>query len=327
MLRTLVAALLFVAAVEIKADEPAVRKPIQPIIAPSFQLAITTQPAFGGNTIPGPTVTASSHGLTVTAQPEQRVFPQSGPLSFKVTLKNDSKQNLNVSNAGQLGGAVKLVVSNQQTTAQWTVQSTGIRRGTSTVIKPGDSIVRYAVAKTNFIVRPVPFPQPKPIPIPRIPRKDQVIRPPVVAPTLPCGSGLNSARLFFQFSINNEIAKLATPPMSFRVAGSVIIPPRPQPPIIAGPLTREQAINRAAAAAEQSLSQHYQASPPIRPAKVGNWIANPAKTATVVKQGAGWTVSWTSFPKSGFSYNVSVAVDGAGRTTIQEIFAGHSKKR
>lgn len=328
MPRILATVLLFVAVGELQADE-AVRRPIQPILPPGFQLVITTQPAFGGNSIPGQSVTASSHGLTVTAQSEQRVFPQSGPLSFKVTLKNDSKQNLTVANTEQLGGAVKLVVSNQQTRAQWTTQSSPIRRGTSTVIKPGDSITRYAVAKTNFVVRPVPvpFPKPRPVPFPQPRKADQVIRPIVVQPTLPCGSGLNSARLFFQFSINNEIAKLATPPMSIRVAGSVVFPPRPQPPIIAGPLTREQAITRAAAAAEQSLSQHYQARPPIRPDKVGAWIVNPAKTATVVKQGAGWTVSWTSFPKSGFSYNVAVTVDGSGRTSIQEIFAGHSRKR
>lgn len=305
-------------------------------IRPTFQLVVGERPIYPNATQPGDTVTASDRGLSISVQPELATTGLRNPLSFKVVVKNTSKKPLTITNPDGLGGSVKLVVSNQKTLSQWTIATSGAGRNRGTIrLQAGNSITRYVTARAPAVAIPRPIPLPRPVPRPILPqpngRRPIVFAP--VSPNLPCGEGLCLARLFFDFtSAGNTVAvKLATPAVGLSVSSSIppiVQPPViPQPPVIVGPPTKEQAIVLAKNAAEQALSNHYRPVPPFKPAQTGAWIKDPIKTATVVKQNANWRVSWTGFPKSGFSYNVAVVVTPRRQTSVVEVFAGYSPKR
>lgn len=155
---------------------------------------------------------------------------------------------------------------------------------------------------------------------------------------LPCGTGPCRARLLLEFKPAEGVAnpapgadpirvwagKLASQTVDFEVGPAEAVP-FPQP----GVLTKEQAVQQAAQAAEQALSNVYRPNEPFAPAHTGAWIENPAQSAEVKESKAGgWTVSWTQVPKDGgFNYAVTVVVGPGGGTQVTSAFAGYSAKK
>lgn len=156
------------------------------------------------------------------------------------------------------------------------------------------------------------------------------IRPPIVVPpTLPCGQGPCTARLFLEFVKPQQAAegnglwtgKIASAPFSFEVGKPEFWTP-------GQPLTKTQAVRLAHPVAERALSAAYRPVPGLRPPKTGPWIESPEKTATAKKDKNGnWTVSWTRFPKTGHAYNITLLVSRFGGVSVREVFTGYSKGR
>ena len=303
----------------------------------AFQLTVGERPAYSNSTSTADTVTVADRGLSISVQPELATTGLRNPLSFQVVVKNTSRQQLTISNPDGLGDTLKLVVSNQKTLSQWTIATSPTRTQQGTItLQPGNSITRYVTAQAPAIANPLPIPFPRPVPRPGVPQPNDQRRPifaPPISPNLPCGEGPCLARLFFDFTgAGNTVAvKLAAPAVGFTVSSAIppiVQPPIiPRPPVVVGPPTKEQAITIAKNAAEQALSTHYRPVPPFKPANTGTWIKDPIKTATVANENGNWRVSWTAFPKSGFSYNVAVLVTPSRQTSVVEVFAGYSPKR
>jgi hypothetical protein len=117
--------------------------------------------------------------------------------------------------------------------------------------------------------------------------------------------------------------KLASGTVDFKVGKAT---PIAVPPVVGGAMTKERAIQVAKAAAERALKANYQPQGTVKPAHQGDWIKDAEKTANVTENKAGgWTIAWTHFPKSGFSYNVKVDVSPGGTATIREVFASYSE--
>ncbi|HUG93768.1 MAG TPA: hypothetical protein VML55_23265 [Planctomycetaceae bacterium] len=342
-------------------DEPAAaRRPVPPIVAPvEYHLTFQEQPRFPDAKRPEASKPAAVNGLSITIQPEREEFPANGPLAFEVALTNETDKAFLLYDAKRLGGRAKLVVTNLKSGAQWTVGAAA--RGPdakaaareSVAVEPGKSLKVTVVVEPQ--TRPVPLPRPRPIPLPQELRRDEAGQPAggqganagrriIIAPfppMLPSGTGPCRVRLLLEFGEHPDrdrirfahrhwTGRIATNPADFTVAAAQPLPPGPVPPIppVAGPLTKEQAVTLAQAAAEQALSANYESNEPLRPAHAGQWIESPEKTASVKdRAGGGWTVQWTHFPKGrGFSYNVTIDVDANGRTTVREVFTGYSAR-
>jgi len=251
------------------------------------------------------------------------------------------------------------VVANLTNTNQWTVTGKFKQAKNQPAVKlAAGEKKKYTlvVEATRFIRPPVPIPLPRPLPRPFPARGDvkadravaappvrgkpvqiQILprrRPPVfIWALLPCGQGKCRVRLLLEFkqaaggkknAAATWVGRVATGTVDFTVGKPV---PGVVPPIVVRPFTKEQAIGVARTAAERALQANYKPVAGIRPAHKGVWISDPQKSAGVkVKQGSGWTVSWTSFPKAGFSYNVTVDVNTGGGAIVREVFTGFSGK-
>lgn len=331
---------------------PARRRPAIGIlpVRRQFETRVQTSSRFKKQDRPAASQPASVNGLQVAVQPEKKTFAGNGPLAFEVTLKNVSEKPFQLDRATLLGGSPKLVISNQKTAAQWTAPA--LKKGATAktvTLKPGKTVKYTLVVESRFIGPvPIPFPRPRPLPprraVPAVPKAAQPApakpgvavgapirrqRPPIVwNGLLPCGQGPCRGRLFLEFTAP-DAAKGKTPIWSGKIASGTFDfkVGKPEPVWTPGqPLKKEQAIRLAHPAAERALSASYKPVAGIRPAKVGPWIESPEKTATAKKDKAGnWTVSWTSFPKTGHSYNVTVKVSKFGGATVTEVFTGYSK--
>lgn len=331
---------------------PAQRRPAIGIVPARGQFAtrVQTTPRFKKQDRPAASKPATVNGLQVTVQPEKKSFAGNGPLAFEVALKNVSEKPFQLDRATLLGGRPKLVISNRKTAAQWTAPVLKKSATAKTVtLKPGKALKYTLVVESRFIGGPIPFPVPRPIPLPRpraVPKAAQpaVLLPPgkpgvvigapirrrpiILNPTLPCGQGPCRGRLFLEFDAP-DAAKGTTPFWSGKIASNTFDfeVGKPEPVWSPGqPLKKEQAIRLAHPVAERSLSASYKPVAGIRPAKAGVWIESPEKTATAKQDQAGnWTVSWTHFPKTGHSYNVTVTVSKFGGAAVTEVFSGYSK--
>ena len=138
--------------------------------------------------------------------------------------------------------------------------------------------------------------------------------------------GSNRARIKYQFP--HWTGKIATGTVDFKIGAPRPVPSpwQPIPAPVPGHLTKQQAIQRSAVAAERALSSIYRPVPPLKPAHQGNWIAEPQKNARAQANArGGWSVQWTFFPKGkGFEYNVRIDVSPRGVTTVREAFADYS---
>lgn len=345
------------------ADPPVKRRRIPPRVN-RFTMRVQKSARFAKEDRPAASVPNSEKGLQITIQPEKKEFAGNGPVALEVTLTNVSKKAFRLNQPGTLGGTPKLVMANQKTAAQWsiTAKPRGANPKDVVVLKPGKTLTCYVVVEGTMIFpRPIPFPRPLPgpNPLPVPPRRriqfkgapgvgggaapvDQPkivigkpgrpigpIRPPIVIrPTLPVGQGPVKATLFVEFKETETdnaktprlwTGKIASKPVTFKIGKpSFIVPGQP--------VSKEQAIRVAHPAAERALKAAYRPVKGLRPPKVGPWIESPEKTATAKKQkNGGWTVSWTHFPKSGFSYNVTVSVSRFGGANVTEVFTGYSK--
>ena len=337
-----------------KADKrpPQVIKPGPPIVPArgKFKLRVQKDARFAKGKRPKASKPASLNGLSITVQPEKEEFTANGPLAFEVVLKNTTKKAITLPSASTLGGKPKLVISNQKTAAQWSLPGK-LGDGKVRELQPGKSVTLTVVVEAQFVVPrpiPIPLPRPRPIPLPRRlkdakgkalqavvkgQRGIAIRRPIIVAqPQVPVGQGPCNARLFVEFEKKNGAeenkqapfftGKLASAVVSFKIG-------KPGPIWRRGtPLNKQRAIQIAHRVAEGALRGHYKPLAGIRPAKKGPWIESPAKNATAKKDKAGnWRISWTAFPRKGFSYNVTVAVNRFGGATATEVFTGYSKGR
>ncbi len=328
-------------------------KPAPPVPAQAaFELKVEAKPRFPNANRPAASEPAEVKLLSVTIQPEKTEFAGNGPLSFLVTLENKSKSPLLVYGLEHLGAAPKLVVSNLDNANQWSIAGdfTKAKDQAAVPLGAGESKTYTLVVEANIAFpRPIPLPRPLPMPLRPVPApvfrageaekqpaNPQPVppgrrRPIFVGPALPCGAGKCRAKLFLEFQtdplrryrVPQWTGKIATGTVDFEVG-------KPQPgvqlPGVGGPLTKQQAIRLAQAAAERALQSNYQPAPGIKPAHQGVWIKDAEKTAAIAeKKPGGWTISWTAFPKTGFSYNVKVDVSPSGAATIREVFTGYSK--
>lgn len=327
--------------------QPQVAKPIRvlPPVRDPFQLRVQKNSRFPKEARPAASNPASNNGLEITIQPEKKEFAGNGPLAFEVVLTNRSKKGFMLHSSSFGGGASpKLVISNQTNANQWTIAGKWQFGPSPTPLEPGKSLTLTFVVESRFI-GPVPFP--RPIPRPFLGRPDMLkgkaaaqirigkpgrpIRPPVIVrPNLPCGEGKCRARLFLEFTQTplkrrykypHWIGKIATGTVDFKVG-------KPQPVVgPGGPATKEQAIRVSHPVAERALQGNYKPVANIRPPRVGPWIESPEKTATVKKTAnGGWTVSWTSFPKNGHGYNITIDVSRNGGAVVREVFTNYSKR-
>jgi hypothetical protein len=324
----------------------------------TFAMKIETKPRFPKTARTAASQVAETKGLAVTIQPEKNTFAGNGPLAFEVVFENKSKKPILLHGLEHLGVGPKLVVANLANTNQWTVVGKFEKAKNMPAVKlaVGEKKKYTLVVEATRFIRPpviVPFPRPRPRPFPARghvkadravaapPRRGKPIqiapprrRPPVfIGPLLPCGQGKCRVRLLLEFkqaanagkqAASQWVGRVATGTVDFTVGKPV---PGVVPPIVVQPFTKERAITSAHEAAERALQANYKPVAGIRPAHKGAWITDPQKSAGVkVKKGTGWTIQWTSFPKAGFSYNVTVDVNTGGGAVVREIFTGFSGK-
>ncbi len=335
-------------------NDQRIAKPAPIVAQTPFQLKVETKPRFPNEARPEASTPATEKSLSVTIQPEKNEFAGNGPMSFLVTLTNTSKTPRMVFGLEHMGVKPKLVVSNLNTGAQWSIQGKTVnaKNAAAVQLEAGKSKTYTVVVESNVLIapqpipRPIPFPQP--IPFPAV-RKNAAVQQPILQPVqpkkilprrpfvvvgqpLPCGSGKCRAWLLLEFQTDpvrryqfpTFQGKLATGTVDFEVAKAqpVVVPPVVGVP---GPLTKERAIALAQTTAERALQANYQPVAGVKPAHQGNWIENAAKTATVTESNTAWTVAWTHFPKSGFSYNVKIDVNKNGGVAIREVFTSYSR--
>lgn len=348
--------------VEPARKQPIVRPPIakpappggQPIIAaPKWTMSIQEKPKFDEKQWGDVSESSTTKNLALTVQPELGEFAGNGPLAFRVTLKNDSPKPI-VLAGGRLGAKPRLVLANQKTAAQWSLEMKESDESKPVTLAPGKA-VSYTVTVTAdqvFVMPPIPRPIPRPIPLPRpvpqpfpaqpaigngkaealqVDRRRPVvpIRPPVVVgPVVPVGQGKIRARLFVEFEKTEAkptawTGRIASNPVEFEIGA-----PKPiVPPVVGAPTTKEQAVRVAVPAAERALQANYQPVAGIHPAHSGTWIDDPTKTANVTETKTGWRVAWTHTPKGkGFGYNVTVEVSRGGGAVVREVFTAYSPR-
>lgn len=343
-------AIVAVAAVDAKTpkEKPVGRRirPV-PVIQRPYRLTVQKTARFPKGKRPEAAKPATNKGLSVTIQPELKKFAGNGPLAFEVILKNDSEKTFMLYGAERLGKGPKLVIANLTTAAQWTLSGTPAKGDgkPSVALAPGKSLKFTAVVEGAVQVVPLPRPFPRPIPKRGLLEAGKKIaapvdrrRPAIIAlATLPCGMGKCRTRLLLEFVADPRerkhkfphwTGKIATNPVDFEIGKpQPIRPPIGIPPIV-GPVTKAQAVKLAHTAAERALNANYKPAEGIRPPHKGVWIDQPEKSGEASqRQGGGWTVRWTHFPKrKGFSYNVTVDVNSAGAAVVREIFAGYSAR-
>ncbi len=341
-----------------KSAPPRIGRPIRVPVQATFAMKIETKPRFPKAARPAASQVAETKGLAVTIQPEKNTFAGNGPLAFEVVFENKSKKPILLHGLEHLGVGPKLVAANLANTNQWTVVGKFEKAKNMPAVKlaVGEKKKYTLVVEATRFIRPpviVPFPRPRPrlfpargdVKVDRAvaapPRRGKPIqiapprrRPPVfIGSLLPCGQGKCRVRLLLEFkqaanagkqAASQWVGRVATGTVDFTVGKPV---PGVVPPIVVQPFTKERAITSAHAAAERALKANYKPVAGIRPAHKGAWITDPQKSAGVkVKKGTGWTIQWTSFPKAGFSYNVTVDVNTGGGAVVREIFTGFSGK-
>lgn len=339
---------LFLAEAQEKAGAKIAKPAPVPVAQSPFELKVETKPRFPNENRPAASTPAEEKSLAVTIQPEKTEFAGNGPLAFSVTFENKSQSPLMVYGSEHLGVSPKLVVSNQKTASQWSITGDFSKANDQPAIElgAGESKTYTLVVEANAVVipQPLPMPLPRPFPLPGPVLEDanqqkpaavrRIVppRPPVViGPALPVGEGACRAMLLLEFKTDPArkykhalwSGKIATGTVDFQVGkGAPVV----VPPVVGGPMTKERAIPIAKAAAERALQANYQPQGTVKPAHQGDWIQDAEKTANVteIKTG-GWTIAWTHFPKSGFSYNVKVEVSQNGAAVVREVFASYSE--
>ena len=324
-------------------------KPGPVVAAGSFELKVQTQPKFPNETRGEASTPAETDSLAVTIQPEKKSFAGNGPLAFLVTFENKADTPRMLFGLEHLGDSPKLVIANQDNANQWSLTGSFAQDKNPPAVElaAGQSKTYTLVVESQAVIvpRPIPLPRPVPRPLPlpiekkgaqpenpKVPPQILPPRPPVVigAP-LPCGQGSCRAMLLLEFK-TDPIRRYKHPTWTGKIASGTVDfqvgKPQPVaiPPFGGGPVTKDRAIQLAQAAAERALQSNYQPVPGVKPAHQGTWIENAEKTANVTeKKTGGWTVSWTHFPKSGFSYNVKIDVGTSGAAVVQEVFTSYSE--
>lgn len=326
-------------------------KPAPPVVVAStpFELKVETKPRFPNENRPQASTPAEEKSLAVTIQPEKTEFAGNGPLALLVTFENKSKSPLILYGLEHLGASPKLVVSNQKSASQWSVTGDFSKAPDQAAAElgAGESKTYTLVIEANAVVvpQPIPFPMPRPIPLPAgavledlkpgpPPAVRRIVppRPPVViGPALPVGEGACRAMLLLEFP-SDPARKYQHPVWTGKIASRTVdfqvgkAQPVAVPPVVGGAMTKAQAITVAKAAAERALQVNYQPQGTVKPAHQGEWIKEAEKTANVTEsKTGGWTIAWTHFPKSGFSYNVKVDVGQNGSANVREVFASYSE--
>lgn len=327
--------------------ERRIRNPDPQIVAQAqFELKVETRPRFPNENRPAASTPAQEKSLAVTIQPEKTEFAGNGPLSFLVTVENESNSPVMLYGLEHLGVSPKLVISNQGNANQWAITGDFSKAKDEPAVElgPGESKTYTLVIEANAVALPQPIPMPRPVPLPgpilegAQPTKPNAVRrivPPrpavVIGPVLPCGEGECRAMLLLEFKTDPVrrykhplwSGKIATGTVDFKVGRSVAVP---VPPVVGGAATKERAIQIAKAAAERALQANYRPQGTVKPAHQGEWIKDAEKTANATQnKDGGWSVAWTHFPKSGFSYNVKVEVSPTGTATVREVFASYSE--
>ncbi len=337
---------VLLAQVEDKAERRE-RKPAPPLVAQTaFELKVETKPRFPNENRPEASTPVEEKSLAVTIQPEKSEFAGNGPLAFSVTIQNTSKSSLSVYGLEHLGVSPKLVISNQGNANQWSITGDFDKAKDQAAIElgGGESKTYTLVIEANAVAIPQPIPLPRPFPLPGPvpeniqPGKPNAVRrivpprPPVaIGPALPSGEGACRAMLLLEFRGDPVrlykqpiwTGKIATGTVDFKVGKAQ---PIAVPPVVGGAMTKERAIQVAKAAAERALTANYRPQANVKPAHQGEWIKDAEKTANVTEnKTGGWTIAWTHFPKTGYSYNVKVDVSTSGTANVREVFASYSE--
>lgn len=203
--------------------------PVVPVEGGPWTISTQRQPLFPPVGAGAASQPASAGGLSIVVQPEQATFNGGGPLAFRLTITNTTRQPLQLPDGRPGQDALRLSVSNLLTGAQWNLDGQfapsagGVpvrpaerplvpedegkpapRRpapGGTVTIAPGGSLERTVVVTAQ--VRPFPPPQPVPLPRPmprpleKQPAAQQDQRGPriVQAVVVPVGQGPCSATL------------------------------------------------------------------------------------------------------------------------------------
>lgn len=249
-MKTCLTALVCIWPVYLLAQDRVLREPAPGIavvpVESTFLLEVRDKPLFPGAERPEASTPAEERGLSVTIQPEKKSFAVTGPLAFEVVFKNESDKPFRLHGLELLGGKARLVISNQQTAAQWTLSGPEAKDGVpaATELAAGASKTLTVVVRSNVVQprpRPVPFPQPVPLDKDAAePGKAPFLRiaPVPGGPPLPCGAGQCRAFLLMDFPASKApagqtpewVGKIATKPADFTVAGVEAVPvPVPRP--------------------------------------------------------------------------------------------------
>ncbi len=196
-------------------------------------------------------VPASTFGLEVTLVPEKVTFAANGPLAFTVELKNVSEKPFLLYGAEHLGREPTLVISNQQTAAQWTLKGEFAKAPQKAPVKieAGKTISCTLVVQSTVQAWPRPVPRlvPQPIPLNKVgqgrgaapvqiapsveedaKKRKPIIdrrRPPVIwggFVALPCGQGQCRARLLLDFQKDPSGKEYDTRQWKGRLASGVV---------------------------------------------------------------------------------------------------------
>lgn len=120
-----------------------------------------------------------------------------------------------------------------------------------------------------------------------------------------------------------------TPPVDAGVPDAAPRPATPDaspPPLVTGPVTsQEDAVARAARAADSALDKAYAAhvkKVQIAPTHTGSWTRGVSQDVKSVA--AGWEIRFSSHPPAGFSYEAVVHVSAQGDVAVKKATAEHA---
>ncbi|HQY60723.1 MAG: hypothetical protein IPQ09_03695 [Myxococcales bacterium] len=98
------------------------------------------------------------------------------------------------------------------------------------------------------------------------------------------------------------------------------------PPVLSGPVrSQEDAVSRAARAADAALDKAYAAhvkKVQIAPTHTGSWTRGVGQEAKSVT--SGWEIRFASHPPAGFSYEAVVHVSAQGEVAVKKASANHA---
>mgnify|MGYP002624773522 CR=1 FL=1 len=329
------------------ADEVNDAKGRERIAASSYQLTVREDPLLPKGERPEASAPAGDGVLSVSIQPERQSFPANGPIAVTVTLRNAGERQSSLWSVETLGSALSMVFVHPKTGQQVRVKGPESPQKDAKIVmlEPGKSVQRTVVVQMPR-VRPFPRPEPLPVPLPRllepkaaapaIDRPQAIVAfpprefPGLIGPMIPQGTVRVRLSLEFATPPHVRIANLYAGKIASETSDVEITAPQGQPadPVPGPPANREQAIKKAHPVAEAALTAAYNPMEPVRPARVGAWIADPIGSATVKdRDGGGWIISWTHTTKGkGHSHHVVIEVAPSGQATVREVFAGYSTR-